>query len=239
MISEHQLLQGTQSKTLAVQHFAEQPFIFDARGVLYAPAQDALIVSDLHLEKGSYLASWGNPLRVLDSRATLTKLGEIVSEYQPTKVICLGDSFHDLHSLSRMQATDLELLLMLINNVEQWVWVVGNHDSEIDPSLPGKVVDSEVIAGISLFHEPMTNAAPQPISQIVGHYHPKVSHKIRRTPYKGKCFVWNNNTLIMPAFGQYTGGLYINDEALLAVLPKSTRRCLLLYDGAIYDIGKA
>lgn len=43
----------------------------------------------------------------------------------------------------------------------------------------------------------------------------------------------------MPAFGQYTGGLDINDEALVALLPKATRRCLLMYDDAIYDLGTA
>ena len=75
--------------------FAGQLFLLDARGVLYCPQRDALVVSDLHLEKGSFLSRFANPLPQLDTRSTLLRLQCIIADYSPRQVICLGDSFHD------------------------------------------------------------------------------------------------------------------------------------------------
>ena len=235
MISEERLLQGVHSRQLLVQTFAQECLILDARGVLFLPRFDTLVVSDLHLEKGSYLASWGNPVSALDSRATLLKLQAIMLDYKPYNLICLGDSFHDLNSVKRMQDNDFTFLCELISSVERWTWVVGNHDSEIDATLAGEVVESVQLANITLLHEPVTNVE----TQIIGHFHPKASHKVRRTALRGKCFALHDKLLIMPAFGQYTGGLDINDDALLALLPKKSRRCMIMYDDAIYNLGSA
>jgi metallophosphoesterase superfamily enzyme len=34
----------------------------------------------------------------------------------------------------------------------------------------------------------------------------------------GKCFVCAENVLLMPAFGQYTGGLWVEDKAIQSLI---------------------
>ena len=60
-------------KTLLLNHqvipvkFSGHRLLLDADGVLVWPQQDLLIFSDLHLEKGSFLSQFANPLPRFDS----------------------------------------------------------------------------------------------------------------------------------------------------------------------------
>ena len=72
--------------------------VCDQRGVLHFPDFGLLVVSDLHLEKGSSLARRGVLLPPYDTAATLMRLQAIIADYNPQMVISLGDSFpSDLH----------------------------------------------------------------------------------------------------------------------------------------------
>ena len=70
-------------------------FQADMSGALYWPAEDALIVADLHLEKGSSYARRGQMLPPYDTRETLQRLAEVIDRYDAATVIALGDSLHD------------------------------------------------------------------------------------------------------------------------------------------------
>jgi hypothetical protein len=67
----------------------------DCAGVLFLPDSGALVVSDLHLEKGAAFARRGMMLPPYDTAATLKRLSAIIMRYNPRMVISLGDSFHD------------------------------------------------------------------------------------------------------------------------------------------------
>ncbi|MGL4542448.1 MAG: ligase-associated DNA damage response endonuclease PdeM, partial [Polymorphobacter sp.] len=64
-------------------------------GALHWPAQNALLVADLHLEKASFYATHGQLLPPYDSHDTLAALIDAVEATGATRVIALGDSFHD------------------------------------------------------------------------------------------------------------------------------------------------
>jgi metallophosphoesterase superfamily enzyme len=70
-------------------------FIPDLSGALFVPEFAALLVADLHLEKGTSLARRGVHLPPYDTRESLTQLKAVVDETQPRRLIFLGDSFHD------------------------------------------------------------------------------------------------------------------------------------------------
>ncbi|GGW83428.1 ligase-associated DNA damage response endonuclease PdeM [Alteromonas halophila] len=212
--------------------FAGMAWLLDARGVAYLPEKDALVVSDLHFEKGSYLHSKGNPLPALDTRATLSRLDEVIDAYRPATVISLGDSFHDAQSLPRMTTDDQQALATLVATVRQWYWVEGNHDPDIPTELPGEAVTTVTHKTVTFTHEPDDTAT----YQVIGHYHPKCRQVVSRRRYRGKCFVVTPHMLIMPAFGQYTGGLDVNDEALLALAPERQRQCYMLYDERVVAV---
>ncbi|MCU7554599.1 ligase-associated DNA damage response endonuclease PdeM [Alteromonas sp. ASW11-19] len=204
--------------------------LLDARGSAYLPGHDTLVVSDLHLEKASFLHSFGNPLPQLDTLATLDRLQKLVADYQPARLICLGDSFHDKHSFARMTEATRDTLASMQKKVADWVWVQGNHDPVIPAALGGRSCPTLTIEEVLFAHEPVAGAP----HQVIGHFHPKCKRTVQRHRYRGPCFLATPTLFIMPAFGQYTGGLDIDHEVLLALAPPARRRAFLLYDQRIF-----
>ena len=69
--------------------------IADLSGALFWEDAGLLVVSDLHLEKGSSFAARGVLLPPYDTVATLGRLAAVIARHDPRTVIALGDSFHD------------------------------------------------------------------------------------------------------------------------------------------------
>ncbi|GFD82193.1 metallophosphatase [Tenacibaculum sp. KUL118] len=232
-LSDVWLTEKVSRRQITIIKYADYLWLLDARGVAYLPACDWLIVSDLHLEKGSYLRSYANPLPSLDSTATLTRLESIIDDYRPKRVISLGDSFHDKHSMSRMTIHDRQHLCSLVNKVDEWMWVEGNHDPDVPDGIPGTPCYEITLDNMVFRHEV---EAGETRAQVIGHYHPKKRTTISRRRYSGKCFTNNENLLVMPAFGQFTGGLDIDEEVMLRLLPKRSRQVFMLYDNIIFKV---
>src|SRR5450432_417930 len=79
-------------------------------GALWLAAERALVVADLHLEKGSSYAARGQMLPPYDTRETLNRLADEVAALAPAVVILLGDTFHDRSSEERLPADDADRL---------------------------------------------------------------------------------------------------------------------------------
>lgn len=218
-----------------ITRFAEQKLVLDASGGLFFLQHNTLVVSDLHFEKGSYLKSFASPISTGDTADTLSRLAKIINIYQPHTLICLGDSFHDLNALSRMERACYRQLEGLINGVKEWVWILGNHDPALPAELPGIQTAALDIGNLLLLHQPDDSIA-QPMAQIVGHYHPKMTHNVARQSVKGKCFVSNDHLLIMPSFGSYTGGLDIKNEVLTDLLGNKNLKRFLINKNKIWPI---
>jgi metallophosphoesterase superfamily enzyme len=88
--------------------------LLDPSGVMILPEHDALVVADLHLEKGSSLAQRGSMLPPYDTGATLAALADAVTRYDPAHVIALGDSFHDRHGPERLGDHDRARLARIV-----------------------------------------------------------------------------------------------------------------------------
>ena len=80
--------------------FCQNTFNIDPHGILIWSKFNIAIVSDLHLEKGSSYAKYGQYIPPYDSLETLIKLEKILSNYVIKKIIFLGDTFHDKNSLN-------------------------------------------------------------------------------------------------------------------------------------------
>ena len=85
----------------------------DLSGAMYCPDHDALVVADLHFEKGSSFARRGQLLPPYDTRETMGPLALAIERYRPATVIALGDSFHDLDGPERLVADDRAALARL------------------------------------------------------------------------------------------------------------------------------
>jgi DNA ligase-associated metallophosphoesterase len=191
--------------------FAGETFHATRDGALFWPAQNALLVADLHLEKASWFARLGQFLPPYDSHATLSGLAGEVERTGATRLYCLGDSFHDRFGCERLPANARALLEGLTSRLD-WTWIVGNHDPGFADHCGGRLVDEIAVAGIVLRHE-ADRADPRP--EMSGHYHPKLRLHLKGRNVSRRCFVLSATKLILPAFGALTGGLYAHHPEIL------------------------
>ena len=174
-----------------------------AEGALFWPARGALIVADLHLEKASWFARWGQLLPPYDSQATLAALDVAVRRVGATEIWCLGDSFHDVEGCERLPAAARAMLAALTARTD-WTWITGNHDPVLVDRCGGRVVEEAVVDGLVLRHEAR---AGEDACELSGHFHPKLRVRVRGRQVARRCFVATGRKLILPAFGSLTGGL--------------------------------
>ncbi len=191
--------------------FGGESFEVAGEAALYWRTQDALLVSDLHLEKASAYALNGQMLPPYDSVATLEDIAALCAKYRPAKIISLGDNFHDDGGEQRLAESAAALLVDLTCDTE-WIWITGNHDRAVSGIWGGNAFDELSLAGITLRHE-AKRGDPKP--EISGHFHPKFRQVLRGRMVARRCFVKSARKMIMPAFGTLTGGLDVLDIAIL------------------------
>jgi hypothetical protein len=202
----------------------------DLSGALFWEEQSLLVVSDLHLEKGSSFAARGVLLPPYDTVATLSRLAAVIARHDPRMVIALGDSFHDRDAHARLSPADRGALTALQAR-RDWIWISGNHDPAI-PSDFGGVVATEVAIGrIAFRHEP-TGA----FGEIAGHLHPKARVPTRGRTMERRCFACDTERLVMPSFGAYTGGLSIRDTAFTKIFGAPAFMAHVLGDARVHSI---
>jgi DNA ligase-associated metallophosphoesterase len=194
----------------------------DHRGALYLAAHRLLVVSDLHLEKGSSFARRGQLIPPYDSAATLALLAAVVADYAPAVVVSLGDSFHDSDGANRLHPSlrgHLESLMAGRN----WIWISGNHDPDLPANLPGDVARELALGALTFRHEP---SKAYGAGEISGHLHPCGRIVQRGRSVRRRCFASDGSRMIMPAFGAYTGSLNVLDRAYAGLFQ---RHALMAY----------
>jgi DNA ligase-associated metallophosphoesterase len=185
-------------------------------GALWIADACALVVSDLHLEKGSAFAVHGQMLPPYDTHAALIKLSALLERLAPDIVVSLGDSFHDGGGPVRMAGEDRALLERMIARCD-WIWVEGNHDGKSPETLGGAVRDVLRLGPLVLRHVPTEGAAP---GEIAGHLHPCARVAGRGRSVRRRCFATDGGRIVMPAFGAFAGGLNVCDDAYAPIFPE-------------------
>ena len=191
--------------------FAQHDFLATPEGALFWPSENALLVADLHLEKASWFARFGQMLPPYDSHATLTSLARDIERSGATTLYCLGDSFHDRFGCDRLPADARALLTSLTARLD-WVWITGNHDAGFVDHCGGRIAEELVVAGIVLRHEAV---AGDPTPEISGHFHPKLRLHRKGRNVSRRCYVATATKLILPAYGSLTGGLDAHHPEIL------------------------
>src|SRR5205085_3648228 len=185
--------------------------VADLSGALFWEEQSLLIVSDLHLEKGSSFAARGVLLPPYDTVATLSRLAIVIARHDPGMVIALGDSFHDRDAHQRLSDIDRGAITAMQAG-RDWIWIAGNHDPALPSDLGGMIASEVCIGPIACRHEPSGA-----FGEIAGHLHPKARVATRARVTERRCFASDGERAVMPAFGAYTGGLSIRDQAFTKI----------------------
>lgn len=226
-----------EDSTVSMLRFADQVWIVDGIGALYWPARKVLVISDLHFGKGSYLKQFGSPLPTYDTPATLTLIETLLERYHPETVVSLGDSFHDLRANERLFSTEVTRINACVERVSQWYWILGNHDPDIPAEFTGSQMIHWVCEEILFTHEPESETVLEHLKtryQIMGHFHPKASCRVKRQQMTGKCFVKSEAEMIMPSLGVYTGGLSIDDPVFATVFTDTPAQIVMCYELKAY-----
>lgn len=187
--------------------------LLDPQGAAFLPAHGALIVADLHFEKGSSYARSGQLLPPYDSRATLLKLAEVAGRHRPSTIVALGDSFHDRDAGARMGAEERAMLETLAR-VADFTWIAGNHDPQAPLWLGGAKAEEVFLGDLTLRHEPHKTLHK---GEVAGHLHPCASVAKWGRSVRRRCFVSDGSRLLLPSFGAYTGGLEVREAPITSL----------------------
>jgi DNA ligase-associated metallophosphoesterase len=178
----------------------------------YWPAHRLLLVADIHFGKAATFRARGLPVPAGTTAANLAVLDAIAARRQVRHIVFLGDFLHaraahapaTLATLRAWRAARPHLALTLVR---------GNHDSHAGdppPDLGIAVVDEPWRVGPFAFcHHPQRVAGS---FAFAGHLHPVFNLRARGDALRLPCFVLGADTAILPAFGDFTGGLAVRAE---------------------------
>jgi metallophosphoesterase superfamily enzyme len=197
-------------------------------GAAHWPAQSMLILADLHLGKSATFRRSGVPIPEGSDQQTLTRLRQAFELTSAKKLLILGDLVHSRGGWS-------DRLTRQIRDLQQsypeilWQLVLGNHDRGSIARLTHMGIEllqpPYQLAPFTFFHEP-PEAVQQDDSQsprevegtacdrvefpsffMAGHLHPCVVMGSRGgSRIRLKCFWQSPHGLVLPAFGEFTGG---------------------------------
>lgn len=227
--------QNTETGQAGTMTVAGELATCDPHGALFFAEHRLLVVSDLHLEKGSALARRGALVPPYDTASTLAALGRLLARYAPRIVISLGDSFHDREGAAGLPDGARETLNSMAAG-RDWFWVTGNHDPEPPVGLAGESVREIAIGPLVFRHEPSTSTIE---GEVAGHLHPCARIVQRGRSVRRRCFASDGHRLIMPAFGSYTGSLNVLDRAYAGLFRSERLIAYMLGQGRVYPIAGA
>jgi len=220
--------------------FQGEQFFCDHQGGLFWPQQNCLIVSDLHLEKGAAMAAGGSLVPPYDTGETLNRLARCIERWRPEKVICLGDSFHRDDSASNLPLKYRVQLSEMIRG-KDWLWITGNHDPQRPAGLQGNCQQELTIGRLTFRHEQQNTGQVDDLfafqsGEISGHLHPSAVIHRRTKRLRRRCFAGDDQRLILPAFGAFTGGLNISHPAYAGLFDQNNLRVWMLGQNQVYEL---
>lgn len=183
--------------------------------------ENTLLLADLHLGKVTHFRKAGIAVPPEVSDANWDKLISLLVDFQPGRVIFLGDLFHSDYN------REWEELRNLIHQFHSshFELVPGNHDrlKAEDYAAAGiKVHPSQLDLGpFQLTHHPPEghagrDARPVPGARYIlaGHIHPCVTLQgVGRQRLRLPCFYFGSQYGLLPAFGAFTGTARIRPAA--------------------------
>jgi putative SbcD/Mre11-related phosphoesterase len=182
--------------------------VFDARRAVYFREEKLLAVADLHLGYAWTHRAQGQLLPISGRDDSLARLGLLLEEYQPERLVLLGDIVHRALPVAELME-ELRALLQLARGRTELVLLAGNHDRQLQKLL--KSVDSksllraEFAAGRNLFLHGDRPATLPAERYIIGHEHPAVSLGDGvSTSRKFPCFLIAENLLTLPSFSNWS-----------------------------------
>jgi DNA ligase-associated metallophosphoesterase len=192
----------------------------DARKGIFWSETASLFLADLHLGKIAHFRKAGLPVPHAAGILNLDILESLFLDYEPRNCYFLGDLFH---SSTNREWFDFQNLCSKYSEINFHL-ITGNHDRNLLLFLHAKdirwlkTMSHLELHPFLLTHEPdyfltaeASHGNPSNLYRLCGHIHPKI-----KLVGKGKqqlsmpCFHFSKKQGMLPSFGQFTGGCFIN-----------------------------
>ena len=179
-------------------------------------ATNTLLIADLHLGKASTFRKAGIPIPEGSAQKDLARLEFLISNHTIRRLIVLGDLFHSPSGLSARVQEEFRDTRSRCPNTEI-ILVRGNHDRSI-PKLKESFGIDCIVPNLSeppfFFTHQSEHTSPrsqETLLTVAGHVHPTISiNSPSGDRFTERCFLLEGDTLVLPAFGSFTGGHQIN-----------------------------
>jgi DNA ligase-associated metallophosphoesterase len=179
--------------------FVADNVLLDGRLALFHQREGWLAVADLHFgyelsqrAAGSLVPLWG-----MDS--IRERLLHLLADYEPSRLIVVGDIVHD-----RTAAQEAQALVREITRRFEVVLIAGNHDRNLAIDL--QLLDHWDSDVFRFHHGHCATELPDRI-QIIGHHHPAGTIRDGAGLHlKLPAFVQQEKCWIMPAFSPWAAG---------------------------------
>ncbi|MCL1810728.1 MAG: metallophosphoesterase [Methanomassiliicoccaceae archaeon] len=179
------------------------------------------VLGDLHLGYESALEEEGMYIPRMNTESIRDAINGVLSEYEPERVVLLGDIKHDFKRSKREARAEVTKIIELLLEASDVIVVKGNHDNFLQNILSDiglMAVDYVDLGGFRMEHGHVDSKV-RPV--IIGHEHPSV-----RIPgamsggMKIHCFVHQkkDGVIVLPPFSPFSAGndLMLDGKCIMA-----------------------
>ena len=173
--------------------------VLDGRLAVFHQRHRWLAIADLHFGYEISQRAAGRLMPLWGMSSIEERLAQLLADYQPERLVILGDLVHD-----RSSAKEALRLVERLRSEREVILIAGNHDRHL-----GGLIDMQpdwVCAGFHFHHGHCARETPGAI-QIIGHHHP--AGTIRDGAglrLKLPAFVQQDSCWILPAFSPWAAG---------------------------------
>ena len=179
------------------------------------------VLGDLHLGYESALEEEGMYIPRMNTESIRDAINNVLSEYEPKRVVLLGDIKHDFKRSKRDAKEEVMKIAKLLMEASDVIMVKGNHDNFLQNILSEiglMAVDYVNIGGFRMEHGHVDSKV-RPV--IIGHEHPSV--RIMGAVSGGMkihCFVHQkkDGVIVLPPFSPFSAGndLLLDGKGIMA-----------------------
>lgn len=174
------------------------------------------MIADIHWDYAESHRRAGNLLPLWGSEATTGRLRRLVRQYEPARMIWLGDSLH--------QPTDAEAAEQFLEEIApvEAIVIAGNHDRKWKRANRQEFV----LGGCFFHHGHIARKVEPPLVEVTGHVHPALSWSDGAgLRLKLPALVEGPRRIILPSFSDWSSGTswhdqLQDDEKLWLISPK-------------------
>jgi DNA ligase-associated metallophosphoesterase len=172
------------------------------------PAERTLLIADAHIGKAVSYRRLGVPVPEATTRGTLDAIDVLLAAHDARRIVFLGDLLHS--RLAHAPATLAAVAAWRERRPQlELVLVRGNHDDHAGDPPPNWGVhcvdEPHVLPAaprLALCHQPRRQAGG---GVLAGHLHPCISIGRGIDRLRLPCFHVGAGTVVLPAFGAFTG----------------------------------